>query len=298
MANSEGETKRSLDGGGRGKAAEAPACTVLAIDTSTAALAIAVVQGGKVLAAEQSMAERNHSLLSVSKLRDVLASAEVTAEMLDGIAIGRGPGSYTGMRIGVTIAKTLSWVWGVPIVGVSSLEALALGAHVGQVIASLDDAASYSELYSVMDRRFAREWIVPLMDARRGQVYTALFCGAGKPHSWERLAEDGIRLMHQWVEELAALAESAEDRPVLLRLAGDYAMHEAECERLTALLAPIGITVERTPGEIEGRWVAMLGEARLERGETDDAHTLNPNYTQLTEAEAKLLQAERKEGNG
>ncbi len=282
MANSESETKRSQAGSGRGKAAEAPARTLLAIDTSTAALAIAVVQGGQVLAAEQSMAERNHSLLSVSKLRDVLAAAEVTAEMLDAIVVGRGPGSYTGMRIGVTIAKTLSWVWNVPIVGVSSLEALALGAHVSH--------------HSAMDRGLGREWIVPLMDARRGQVYTALFRGVGMPHSWERLAEDGIRLMHQWVEELAALAESAEERPVRLRLAGDYAMHEAECERLAALLAQIGIPVERTAGEIEGRWVAMLGEARLERGETDDAHTLIPNYTQLTEAEAKLLQAERKEG--
>jgi tRNA threonylcarbamoyladenosine biosynthesis protein TsaB len=278
MANSVSKSSHAV--GDSASGAEASSLTVLAIDTSTAALAIAVVRGGKVLAEEHSMAERNHSLLSVSKLRDVLASAEVTAEMLDGIAVGRGPGSYTGMRIGVTIAKTLSWVWGVPVVGVSSLEALALGTDESGEKTAGPDA----------------EWMIPLMDARRGQVYTALFGGGRQPAGWQRLAEDGIRLMHHWVDELAALAQSGESRPARLRLTGDYAMHEAECERLTDLLAPYGIGVERTAGEIEGRWVAQLGIESLKRGETDDAHTLVPNYTQLTEAEAKLLQAERKEG--
>jgi len=265
--------------------AAAPEPTVLAVDTSTAALAVAVVRGGQAIAEERSMAERNHSLLTVSKLRDVLAEAGVGAEQLDAIAVGKGPGSYTGMRIGVTIAKTLSWVWNVPVVGVSSLEALALGAYNAGLTAPTDPAVPAEQ-----------EWIVPLMDARRGQVYTALFHAAGYPAGWQRLEEDGIRLMEDWVDKLSAAAQSGDDRPARVRLAGDYEMHEAACDRLSELLQPLGIAVERTAGSMEGRWVGVIGAARLRQGLTEDAHTLVPNYTQLTEAEAKLQEAERKEG--
>jgi len=303
-------TNRKMEERAKAAEAAAPDSTVLAIDTSTAALAVAVVRGGKALAEERSMAERNHSLLSVSKVRDVLAAAGVQAEQLDAIAVGKGPGSYTGMRIGVTIAKTLSWVWNVPVVGVSSLEALALGAYRNALLAPVDEAALaeevgtstdiksvYADLMVENGGRDATEWVVPLMDARRGQVYTASFRAVGQPFAWHRLAEDGIRLMGDWVGKLSAELQASDDRPVRIRLAGDYAMHESECDRLSELLQPLGIAVERTAGEMEGRWVGVLGAERLELGLTEDAHTLVPNYTQLTEAEAKLQEAERKEGS-
>jgi universal bacterial protein YeaZ len=186
------------------------------------------------------------------------------------------------VRIAVTIAKTLAWAWGVPLAGVSSLEALALGAAEGA----------------------AREWIVPLMDARRGQVYTAGFASGGDG-GWRRLAEDGVRLMKDWADELAeriasaAVGEGAAgpavpERPDRIRFVGDPSLHLENIERLKARLDG-RVQVEIRPTVMEGRAIAELGIRRLAAGEADDPHALVPNYTQLAEAEAKLL-AGRQEG--
>jgi len=281
---------------------------VLALDTSTAALCVAVASGGRVLADARSIVERSHSVLAVPMVKDVLASAGVMRDQLGGIAVGLGPGSYTGVRIAVTIAKTLAWAWGVPLAGVSSLEALALGA------AAPESAADGERPV----------WIAPLMDARRGQVYTALFASGGAG-GWRRIAADGIRLMREWADELAVRAEKAGGRtatdecgdafrggttassggespagadavelPAVIRFVGDPSLHLKTIEQLQERLDG-RVRVEVRPTVMDGKDVAELGIRRLASGEADDPHTLVPNYTQLAEAEAKLL-AGRQEG--
>ncbi|EXX86442.1 peptidase M22 [Paenibacillus darwinianus] len=269
---------------------------ILALDTSTAALAAAVVRGGEVLAEVQSLAERNHSVQTVPQLKELLVSAKVAPESLAGIAVGRGPGSYTGMRIAVTVAKTLSWIWNVPLVGVSSLEALAYGSFRSAVAAGRGGA----------DATAGPEWLVPLMDARRGQVYTALLQAEGGANAasagaaasdegWTRKADDGIRLMHEWVEELADLAAGSNSPPGAVRITGDLSLHEAAADRLSGLLAEHGMVAVKSPYVMEGRAIAWLGERRLLRGEADEPHAFVPNYTQLAEAEVKLLAKRRGE---
>lgn len=255
---------------------------ILAFDTSTACLAGAVVLGDKVLSEVQSFAERNHSVQIVLKLQELLQQSGIKREELAGIAVGKGPGSYTGMRIAVAAAKTIAWVWQLPLVGVSSLEAIAYGAR---------HAADQAYLTQPGDQ----EWVLPIMDARRGQVYTGGY-GQNDESGWSCLAPDGVRLMHDWVDHVARQAAEAGSAVKRILVTGDLKLHEQEAVRLRELCAPLGIAVELLPYDMEGKWLARLGQARLLAGESDDVHTFVPNYTQLVEAEVKLLAKQAEAG--
>lgn len=259
---------------------------VLALDTSTASMAAAVVNGQEVLGEVQSLAERNHSVHVVKHMKQLLASCGVTEKSLAAIAVGKGPGSYTGMRIAVSAAKTLAWAWNKPLVGVSSLEAIAYGAfRTGNGAETPKEAAG-------------EQWVLPLMDARRGQVYSASF-GAAADGGWRRIAPDAVRLMNHWVDELAETV-SAKGQAVgavrKLWLAGDLTQHEAEIERLSKLGDSGGFEVVRMSYVLEGRWIANLGQRELADGKAENPHTFTPNYTQLTEAEVKLKAKQAEEG--
>ncbi|MDQ6420091.1 tRNA (adenosine(37)-N6)-threonylcarbamoyltransferase complex dimerization subunit type 1 TsaB [Paenibacillus sp. LHD-117] len=266
---------------------------VIALDTSTAAMAAAVLRGGVTLSEVQSLAERNHSVHVISHVKAMMSEAGVAPDELAAIIVGNGPGSYTGMRIAVTAAKTLAWCWRKPLVGVSSLEAIGFGAwHRGaeRVLMAGEEAFARQEW-----GREREHWVLPIMDARRGQVYSAGFvCRADGAalEDWTRFAEDGVRLMDQWVESIAERIGAEAGRlggaaPVIW-LVGDLSLHEQSAERLAALGGSLGADVRLMPYVMEGRFLAELGLKRLSAGESDDVHTFIPNYTQLTEAEVKL----------
>ncbi|MFF2093781.1 tRNA (adenosine(37)-N6)-threonylcarbamoyltransferase complex dimerization subunit type 1 TsaB [Paenibacillus sp. NPDC058174] len=248
---------------------------VLAFDTSTAAMSAAIRAGEQTLGEIHSLAERNHSVHIVVHLKQLLEQCGLKGQELGAIAVGNGPGSYTGMRIAVAAAKTLAWVWKKPLIGISSLEALAYGGiHQSNEVKAPAGA----------------HWILPIMDARRGQVYTAGFAMSAEGQ-WSRFADDGVRLMKDWVDTIAELlADEAGQNPVAISICGDLSLHEAEALRLKQICAEAGIATEvlLQAYELEGRWVAELGQQRLIAGQFDDTHTFTPNYTQLTEAEVKL----------
>lgn len=264
---------------------------VIALDTSTASMAAAVVHGNEVMGEVQSLAERNHSVHVVTHLKQLLASCGVTEQSLAGIAVGKGPGSYTGMRIAVSVAKTLAWVWNKPLVGVSSLEAIAYGAlrsGIKALEASVTPAANVE----------GEQWVVPAMDARRGQVYSSGF-RMTSDGIWERWENDAVKLMHSWVDDVIERATASAETSSPVRkiwLAGDLAQHEAEAERMQQLGEQIGIEVVQQPYVLEGRWIAYLGQQLLASGVADNVHAFAPNYTQLTEAEVKLKEKQAEEG--
>lgn len=255
-----------------------PRKRLLALDTSTAVLGVAITENGQLLHEINASGERNHSVHLLPIIEQALQATGTTSDMLGGISVGVGPGSYTGTRIAVTAAKTLAWAWNVPVAGISSLHALAWGGF---------HSARKSETTGE-NGEYGPDWIIPLIDARRGQVYTALFAADGSSAP-QRLEPDAIRLMVDWVQYLAVCLEqaSAEGRkPAVLWFVGETAVHGSE-ESLRPLMEngnPCALSYE-----LEGRWTGFLGEARLQV-ESDDIHSLIPNYTQISEAEANLKQ--------
>lgn len=257
----------------RQKEADATAPTLLAIDTSTSSLTIALTKGREQIGERHNYAERNHSLYLVPMVQELLESSGMLPENLDAIAVGVGPGSYTGVRIGVTVAKTMAWTLGKPVYGVSSLEAMAYGA-----------AAEHA--------RSGRTWLVPLMDARRGQVYTGLFEAdasasenSEKHVEWHRHQPDGIRLLDGWLAELRRIATERQ-KPDSIAFIG-------EVEPFRAAIAAFGEEwsgrIAAVPFDMQAVAVGRLALPLFERGEPGDPHGLLPNYTQLAEAEANLL---------
>ncbi|KQL35284.1 tRNA (adenosine(37)-N6)-threonylcarbamoyltransferase complex dimerization subunit type 1 TsaB [Psychrobacillus sp. FJAT-21963] len=123
----------------------------LGIDTSHTPLAVAVVKDDQVLAEYKSSLKITHSIGTMPAIEELLKKADIKPNEIDAIAIANGPGSYTGVRIGVTIGKTLAWTLKIPIVSVSSLQVLA-----GNV-------------------PFFSGVVCSIMDARRGNVFAGIY---------------------------------------------------------------------------------------------------------------------------
>ncbi|HIW33374.1 MAG TPA: tRNA (adenosine(37)-N6)-threonylcarbamoyltransferase complex dimerization subunit type 1 TsaB [Candidatus Paenibacillus intestinavium] len=261
--------------------------TLLAIDTSTATMAGAILQQGKVIAEVQTEAERNHSLHIMTNIESMLKEASMSVRDITAFVTGIGPGSYTGVRIAVTAAKTLAWSTGKPVIGVSSLEALAYGALL-QVEEQGQERLQHDKAV-----------IIPLMDARRGQVYTAAF-QADSAGKWDRLHNDHIVLMNDWCQLLQEqLLHYAQEDVTELWFVGDAQLHEEAIERLTIIANQQSLTVRSLSTAMYGEAIAQLGAAKLlemTEAELTVVHDLVPNYAQLTEAEVKQNAKEREEG--
>ena len=253
---------------------------MLAIDTSTSSMTVAVMRGSQLLGGMASRAERNHSLYLVPQVQQLLRGLGLSPRDLEAFAVGVGPGSYTGVRIGITVAKTMAWALGRPVIGVSSLEALALGA------ARKSGATGQG-----------RVWTIPLMDARRTQASTGLFASGGSvgsdvpawmPAGWKRLKDDRIVKMDAWIDELLQAVEElpAEDKPECVQFVGEV---EPFAEWVDRFAAAWSGRVEGAEYELQGEDVALLGSRLWAVGELADVHAIVPNYTQLAEAEAKLI---------
>jgi len=126
---------------------------ILAIDTSNQPLGVAVLKDGQVVAEYTKNIKKNHSVHLMPFINQLMNEAGLQPGDLDRIAVANGPGSFTGIRIGLTTAKTLAWSLNIPVVAMSSLELLAYNGYYFNGI------------------------ICPFFDARRGQVYTGLLIG-------------------------------------------------------------------------------------------------------------------------
>ena len=127
---------------------------ILHIETATDVCSVALSEHDKLIASRESAEERNHAVLLGVFIEELLASQNVKAEDLSAVSVSEGPGSYTGLRIGVSMAKGIAYGLAIPLIAVSTLQAMA-----------------YSAILHEKDFDF----IVPMIDARRMEVYTSLF---------------------------------------------------------------------------------------------------------------------------
>lgn len=258
-----------------------PSGPMLAIDTSTASMTMSLTDGAALLGERTAHAERNHSVRLLPELDALMREAGVRPRDLRAVAVGCGPGSYTGVRIGVTTAKTFAWALGLPVYAVSSLEALAYGGW--RDVAAAGGAAR------------APAWIVPALDARRGQAYTALFAADAAPEdereaggfaAWRRLEPDRVLPFRAQVERWL----SAEARPASIVFLGD--VEGGFAELIEAAAAGSQTVVLRRPWAVAARDIAAIARRNGGLGLVREPHDLLPNYAQLAEAEAKLAAAE------
>ncbi|MGX1082857.1 tRNA threonylcarbamoyladenosine biosynthesis protein TsaB [Bacillus sp. SLBN-57] len=228
--------------------------TILAIDTSNLTLGVALIKDGKVIAEHISHLKKNHSVRAMPAIDELLKECGLKPSDLTQIAVAKGPGSYTGVRIGVTIAKTLAWSLNIPVKTVSSLEVLAANS------------------------RFFQGLICPLFDARRGQVYTGLYqYRDGKLHGLE---EDQNILLEDWLKKLKAM-----DQQVLF-IGSDTGIHREMIERILDEQAVIADPALQLPRPSE---LALIGELK----EDEPVHSIVPNYIRLAEAEAVWLEKQK-----
>ena len=226
---------------------------ILALETSAKSVSVAVTENGTLLAQAYQDRGLTHSVTLMPLLDGMLKTAGLTMDDIDIIAVAQGPGSFTGIRIGVSAAKGLAWAKALPCCGVSTLAAMAR------------TAADFQGL------------IIGAMDARRQQIYHALF--RGESGRVTRVTEDcAISL-----EELAAqLRDMPEDKLVV----GDGA---ALC---AGYLNDAGIPcrmAEESHRMQSAVGAALCAEEMAARGETVTAQGLEPVYLRLSQAERERL---------
>ena len=227
---------------------------ILAFETSAKAASVALHDGEKLLGESYQNTGLTHSQTLMVMAEDLLKAAGKTAADVTAVAVAEGPGSFTGVRIGVAAAKGFAWGAEIPCYGVSTLEAMAasLSAYQGTVC--------------------------PVMDARRSQVYNALFaadCG-----TYTRIREDRAISLQELGEELQNMP-----KPVFLVGDGSKLCYNTLLEKVSGLVLPAEHRMhQRAVG------VALCALEKIIRGEPGSGADLTPNYLRLSQAEREKLE--------
>lgn len=227
---------------------------VLGIEAATPVAGVAVVDENKVMAERFINNKRTHSVNLLPMIKEVIADARITPQDLSCIAVSKGPGSFTGLRIGVTIAKTLAHVLNLSVAPVPTLDALAY------------PLTGYRGL------------VCPILNARKNEVYAGVYRGG------EKLAgpmavpmAELIKILNQWDERILFLGDGIEiyrhEIETALKERGDY--------------SSISVMLPR------GAAVAEIGMQMFKSGLTVDPLTLIPEYIRQSEAEVKWAERQK-----
>jgi len=211
---------------------------ILAIDTSTDNASIALVQGDEVLAESNWRCEQNHSVELLPHLMRLLDEAKAGISSVSCVIVAKGPGSFNGLRAGISTAKGLAFSLGIPIIGISSLEVVA-----------------YQHAESGLP-------ICPIFNAGRGEIATAIY--QRKDNGW-------CQVVAEHITTLDALCSGITTKTIFC---GEFVPQIAS--ELKKRLGERAIIATAEPRR--ARLLAELGRQRFEAGDYDNPTTLQPLY--------------------
>lgn len=231
---------------------------ILAFETSAKAASVALMEGNKLLGEAYQNTGLTHSQTLMVMAEDVLKQCGKSAQDVEAVAVAEGPGSFTGVRIGVAAAKGYAWGKEIPCYGVSTLEAMteSLGIYEG--------------------------YICPAMDARRSQVYNALFYVS--QGVIERRREDRAIALADLKEDLLTL-----DGPIYLVGDGATLTYNTLKDSVENLILPPEHRMhQRAVG------VGLVAARMAAEGLAPSGGELTPNYLRLSQAEREKLEKAKK----
>ena len=228
---------------------------LLAFETSAKAASVALFDGNILLGEQYQNTGLTHSQTLMVMAQDLLTQCGKTARDVQAVAVANGPGSFTGVRIGVAAAKGFAWGGELPLYGVSTLEAMALGLGAYQ------------------------GWICPVMDARRSQVYNALFYV--NQGVLERRTPDRAISLSDLSEELKNLEE-----PIFLVGDGSVLCYNSLLEAVPGMVLP--------PEHKRHQRAVGVGLAALVQPQTQNAGEIVPNYLRLSQAERERMEKQNR----
>ena len=222
---------------------------VLSLDSSTEAASCAIIEDNKLLGEITFNYEKQHSVILMTMIDNLLTNLHLDINSLDGFVVAKGPGSFTGLRIGMSTIKGLSFGSGKPFVSVTSLDALAFNLP------------------------FAPGIICPIIDALRNNVYTRLYRTSEGKLSF--LSDYSILSIEDLIQSLSGYEE-----PIYFIGDGTYKYKEQLISALPRLyFAPSHLNLTRASS------LGELGLSLLNSGIHDDLDTSTPIYLRKSQAE-------------
>ncbi len=228
---------------------------ILGIDTSTMIAAVGIVEDDEVLVDLKFNVKITYSEVLLSTVDLALKTVGLEAGNLDGFAISIGPGSFTGLRIGLSTVKGLCFASGKPLAAVPSLD----------VLASLSLFCQYP--------------VVPLLDARKNQVYAAVY--DTKEGELKRKSE-------YFVVDIEDLIKNISLKTLFVGPGAKF--YQKELIRRLSGLAVFALNEQSLPS---GAGVARLGFEKIISGQTESIANLEPLYIRMSEAELKFKNVKR-----
>lgn len=222
---------------------------ILALDTATLVSSVAIAAQDQIYAELTLQTKLTHSETMVPHIQQALEMAQLKKTELDAVAVSIGPGSFTGLRIGLATAKGMAYALGIPIVGVPTLAALAYHYPVPGV------------------------YLAPLLDAQKGNVYVAVY-------EWENGVLKEVRPPAVEAFDKVLVGGASMNKPIIF-------MGESAVRHMEKIQSAGGKVLPAMPHTVMPRAanVAMLGLKLLSEGRKDDVMQLEPLYIRRSEAE-------------